>query len=192
MLVNASPHVTQPINADRAILEWKALGFTVTSEVSNTAISAVNGAIDIAKAVPSVVSDIARAVGNLGTVGGAPVGAPSRPESGGGQTEIAESAAFPNASDPAFDKAYEIDELTARLSEIITTSLAKGIEQSTQQGFLECLTDIKDCKLSLETEKPETRPSQSACKILGKCEEVCLIPRFNVARPHAYRSSKTY
>ena len=84
MPVNASPLVTQPINADLAILEWKALGFTITSEVSNTALSAVNGAIDMAKAVPSVVSDVARAVGNLGTFGSAPVEAPPRSESGGG------------------------------------------------------------------------------------------------------------
>lgn len=72
-----------PIDTDRTILEWKALGFTVTSEVSNTALSAVNGAIDIAKAVPSVVSEIARAVGNLGTFGSAPMGAPPQSESGG-------------------------------------------------------------------------------------------------------------
>ena len=192
MPVNASPLVTSPINADRAILEWKALGFTITSEVSNTALSAVNGAIDIAKAVPSVVSDVARAVGNLGTFGSAPVEAPSRSQSGGGQTEIADSAAFPNAGDPAFDKAYEIDELTTRLSEIITTSLAKGIEQSTQKEILECLTDIKNCKLGLETESPQTRPSQTACNILGKCEKVCLVPFFNIARPHAYRLSRMY
>ena len=179
-------------NADRAILEWKALGFTITSEVSNTALSTVNGAIEIAKAAPSVVSDIARAVGNFGTFGSAPIEAPPRSESGSGQTEVAEPVAFPNASDPAYDKAYEIDELTTRLSETITTSLAKGIEQSTQKEFLECLTDTKNCKLSLDTEKPQTRPSQTACKILGECEKVYLIPCFNIARPHAYRLSRIY
>lgn len=181
----------QHIDADCTILEWKALGFTVIGEVSNTALSAVNSAIDIAKAVPSVVSDIARAVENLGTFGSAPTGAPPKPESGG-QTEIANPAAFPDASDPAFGKAYKIDELASRLGTIIKESLEKGIEQSTRGELLNCLKDIKNCKVSLEAEKRETRPSQDACDILGDCEKVCSILSFNIARPHACRSSKTY
>lgn len=181
----------QQIDADRTILEWRALGFTLTSEVSNTALSAVNGAIDIAKAVPSVVSDIARAVGNLGTFGSSPVGTPPRSESGG-QTEIANPAAFPDASDPAFDKAYEIDELTSRLDEIITGNLEKGIEESTNEKLLNCLKDIQHCKVGLEAEKQMTGPSRNACKILGDCEEVCSILNFNIAWPYVCRSSKTY
>lgn len=63
----------QHIDADRTILAWRALGFTVTSEVSNTALSVVNSAISIAKAVPSVIGDIARPAGNLGTFGSSPM-----------------------------------------------------------------------------------------------------------------------
>lgn len=179
------------INADHAILEWKALGFTVTSEISNTALSAVNAAIDISKAVPSVVSDIARAVGNLGTFGSPPMGPPSQPESRD-QTESANPAAFPDADDPAFRKAYEIDELSSRLSEIITGTLEKGVEQSTEKELLNCLTDIKNCKVSLEAEKRGTSPSQKACKIIGDCEKVCSTLSFNNAQSHTCRSSKTY
>ena len=168
------------INADHTILEWKALGFTVISEISNSALSAVNGAIDITKAVPSVVSDVARAVGNLGTFGSAPMGAPG--ESGSrDQTEKATPAAFPDASDPAFEKAYEIDELTSRLSEIITGNLVEGVEKSTKKRLFDCLTDIKSCKVSLEAEKRDTSPSQNACKILGDCEKVCSTPSSNNA-----------
>lgn len=153
-LVNTSPFVTDLSMLIASSLEWKALGFAVVSEVLNTALSAVNGAIDIAKALPSVVSG---AAGNLGTFRSAPIGDPPQSESRG-RIEIANPAAFPDASDPAFDKVYVIENLTSRLSEIITGRLEKGIEQSTQEERLNCSKDIKNCKDGLAAEKRETRP----------------------------------
>ena len=119
------------------------------------------------------------------------MGPPNQPESRD-QTENASPAAFPDANDPAFKKAYEIDELSSRLSEIITGTLEKGVEQSTKEELLNCLTDIKNCKISLEAENRDTSPSQNACKIIGDCEKVCSTPSFNNAQSHTCRSSKIY
>ena len=153
--------------------EWKGLGFMFISELSNSTLSAVNGAIDIAKAVPSVVSDVSRAVGNLGTFGSAPMDTPARCSENDNQR--ANPAAFPDASDPAYEKAYEINGLTSTLWEIITRSLDQGLQQSTRDELHKSLLAIQNCRLSLENEKHRSGPSQRASSILDDCEKVCRI-----------------
>lgn len=119
------------------------------------------------------MSDVARAAGNLGTFGSGPMASPP-PSASGDQTETAHPSAFPDASDPAFDKAYVIDELTSRLSEITMKKLDTNIEQSTREELLHCLADVSNCKISLEAESRKTNPIQIGCEILADCEKVSL------------------
>ena len=169
--------------------EWKGLGFVVISELSNSTLSAVNGAIDIAKAVPNVVSDISRAVGNLGTFGSAPMDTPPRSDI---KDQKVNPAAFPDANDPAYEKAYEINGLTSTLSEIITRSLDQGFQQCTREELHKSLLAVQSCRLSLEDEKHRSGPSRTASFILDDCEKVCGVPGLKSACTDICRSSRLF
>ncbi|KAL8725500.1 MAG: hypothetical protein Q9166_007320 [cf. Caloplaca sp. 2 TL-2023] len=153
----------------------RGLGFAVVSEVSNTALSALNAVIGIVKETPVMVTEVARAAGNLTSFTSGQI-APPPQAAGEDQAESVTSAsastAFPNANDPAYQRAFKIDELVSALNDLISKGLDQGIQESDKAKLTDCLRDVEECLLSLHDNSQESLPYRSARGILETCKKI--------------------